>query len=147
MAVGRNYLEALERKKRLLERLQRLEAELKEEQERLRAREVDWALRALTAVLEEEGVWGKVENHWRKVAEDRFELWRALGLDFLLPDGREARIRVGEETIADRHEETQDGEQEQEKQEQGEREAQPGPEPEEAAQPRMSGSVGAGVVF
>ena len=135
--VGRNYLEALERKKRLLQRLSELEERIKEEQERLRAREVDWALRALVAVLEEEQVWEQIEDHWRRVAQDRFELWRALGLGFLLPDGQEARIRAGAETIALKHEdeEMQDGGQEEQK------EAQQGEAQPEEAQPRVGGAV------
>ncbi len=135
MGVGRNFLEALERKKRLLERLSELEEKIKEEQERLRAREVDWALRALTAVLEEEGVWSRIEDHWRRVAEDRFELWAALGLDYLLPGQQEARIRVGGETIALKHE-TEDKQEEQKREE-----AQPGPEPGGGDQPRMGGAI------
>jgi len=109
--VGRNFLENLERKRRLLERLERLERELQEEQERLRAREVDWALQALCAVLEETQAWARMEEKWREVAQDRFDLWRALGLTYLLPgeEGLQARLEVGARTIADKLEERECG--------------------------------------
>ncbi len=141
MAVGKNFLQTLERRKRLLERLQALEEEIREEEERLRIREQEWAIQALCAVLEEEGVWDKISRHWEEVARDRFELWRALGLKYLLPEGREARLEVGNRTIADKHEERLATDEQNGRQEEQE-EAQPGPEPEpeEAAQPRMGGA-------
>lgn len=140
MAVGKNFLQTLERRKRLLERLQALEEEIREEEERLRIREQEWAIQALCAVLEEEGAWDRISRHWEEVARDRFELWRALGLEYLLPEGREARLEAGARTIAGRHEERLvRGEQDNKQEEaQGEREEQPG-----KAQPRM----GSGAVF
>ena len=134
--IGRNFLTTLERKRKLLERLQALEREIEEEQERLLAREREWALEALAATLEDLDLWPKVRERWEEIAREHYELWREIGLGFLIPEDeyREDRLRLVEKYFGDVDEAKLDQEVGRQEEQGGEEEAQP-----EEAQPRMGG--------